>query len=55
MNALAFADASHAIRALRVISEHHVLADGDDGASGRALLDVDTGSVDLIEEREPAR
>ena len=54
MNALALADTTHSVSSLRIISEHHVLADGDDGTCGGTLLDVDTGGVNLIEEGKSA-
>ena len=53
VDALALADATHAVGALSVVSEHHVFADGDDGTRRGALLDVDASCVDLIKEREP--
>ena len=55
MNALALADTTHSVSSLRIISEHHVLADGDDGTCGGTLLDVDTGGVNLIEEGKSAK
>ena len=55
VDALALADASHAVGALSVISEDHVFANGYDSTSRGALLDVDARCVNLIKEREPVR
>jgi hypothetical protein len=53
MNGLAFADTTHTVCTLSIIPEHHILADGNDSASGWALLDIDTRCVNLIEKSEP--
>ena len=52
MNALAFADTTHAISTLSIISKHHIFANSDDSARSRGLLDINARCVNLIEKRE---
>ena len=54
MNGLALTDATHTVGALRIVTERHVLADGEHGTRTRRLLNVHAGRVHLVVEREAA-
>ena len=53
-NRLAQADAAHPERSLRVVSEGHVLAEGEHGDRVRHVADVGAGRVHLVVEAEAA-
>ena len=51
---LPLADAAHAVRALGVITPHHILPERQDGACTRALGNVHARRVHLVKERKAA-
>eukprot|EP00965_Chrysotila_dentata_P013407 443753-Pleurochrysis_carterae.AAC.1 len=52
---LPVSDAAHAKRALRVVTERHVLTQGERGAGGQRRGDVHPGRVHLVVKRKPVR
>jgi len=52
-DALPDADAAHPVSALRELTEHHVLSEGEGRARGERVLDVHDRRVDLVVEGKP--